>query len=52
MSKIKMGIGKGLFMPEVTVEIFRNAPLEAVEEWLAEGEVFDIDLKEELHREK
>lgn len=52
MSKIKMGIGKGLFMPEVTVEMFRNAPLEAVEEWLESGEVFDIDLKEEIHRER
>lgn len=52
MSEIKTGNGKGMFMPEVTVEMFRNAPLEVVEEWLAEGEVYDIDLKEELHREK
>jgi len=52
MSKIKMGNGKGMFMPEVTVEMFRNASLEAIEELMAEGEVFDIDLKETIHREK
>lgn len=52
MSEIKAGNGKGMFMPEVTVEMFRNAPLEAVEELMADGEVFDVDLKEELHREK
>lgn len=52
MSEIKMGNGKGMFMPEITVEMFRNASLEAVEELINSGEVFDIDLKEELHRER
>lgn len=49
---MKYGNGKGMFMHEITVEMFRNAPLETVEELMASGEVFDIDLQEEIHREK
>lgn len=35
---------KGIFIPDITVEIFRNASLEAVEELLVSGEMQDIIL--------
>ena len=35
---------KGVFIPDITVEMFRNAPLEVVEELLAIGEMEDISL--------
>ena len=34
---------KGLFIPEITVEMFRNGCLESIEALMAEGEVYDID---------
>lgn len=34
---------KGIFIPEITVEMFRNACLESIEELMAEGEVYDIE---------
>lgn len=34
---------KGLFIPEITVEMFRNGCLESIEELMAEGEIYDID---------
>ena len=34
---------KGMFIPEITVEIFRNACLESIETLMAEGEVYDIE---------
>ena len=35
---------KGIFIPDITVEMFRNASLEAVEELLVSGEMQDIIL--------
>lgn len=37
---------KGLFIPDITAEMFRNASLESVEELMAEGRVYDIDYQE------
>lgn len=34
---------KGLFIPEITAEMFRNECLESIEELMARGEMFDID---------
>jgi len=34
---------KGLFIPEITSEMFRNGSLESVEALMAEGEIYDID---------
>ena len=34
---------KGLFIPEITAEMFRNGCLEGIEALMAEGEVYDID---------
>ena len=34
---------KGIFIPEITVEMFRNACLESIEELMAAGEVYDIE---------
>lgn len=34
---------KGLFIPEITVEMFRNGCLEAIETLMTEGEVYDIE---------
>ena len=38
--------GTGIYIPDITVEMFRNAHLEFVEELLAEGEMVDIDIEE------
>ena len=40
---------KGLFIPEITTEMFRNGCLESIEALMAEGEIYDIDypLKQE-----
>ena len=40
---------KGLFIPEITAEMFRNGCLESIEQLMAEGEIYDIDypLKQE-----
>lgn len=35
---------KGVFIPGITVEMFRNASLEGVEELMASGEMEDISL--------
>lgn len=34
---------KGLFIPEITSEMFRNGSLESVEALMAEGKIYDID---------
>ena len=35
---------KGVFIPDITVEMFRNASLEGIEDLLASGEMEDISL--------
>ena len=35
---------KGVFIPDITVEMFRNASLEGIEELLASGEMEDVSL--------
>ena len=34
---------KGLFIPEITAEMFRNGCLESIETLMAEGKIHDID---------
>lgn len=34
---------KGLFIPEITAEMFKDGCLESIEALMAEGEVYDID---------
>lgn len=34
---------KGLFIPEITAEMFRNGCLESIEALMAEGKVYDIE---------
>ena len=34
---------KGLFIPEITVEMFRNGCLESIETLMAEGKIYDIE---------
>lgn len=34
---------KGLFIPEITTEMFRNGCLESIESLMAEGKIYDID---------
>jgi NAD-dependent dihydropyrimidine dehydrogenase PreA subunit len=34
---------KGLFIPEITVEMFRNGCLESIEALMADGEIYDIE---------
>lgn len=34
---------KGLFIPEITAEMFRNGCLESIEKLMAEGGIYDID---------
>lgn len=34
---------KGLFIPEITAEMFRNSSLESIEALIAEGEIYDIE---------
>lgn len=38
---------KGLFIPDITVEMFRNGCLESIEELMARGEMYDIDYPSE-----
>ena len=33
---------KGLFIPEITVEMFRNGCLESIEALMAEGKIYDL----------
>lgn len=37
---------KGLFIPEITTEMFRNGCLESIEALMAEGEIYDIDYQQ------
>ena len=34
---------KGLFIPEITAEMFKNGCLESIEALMAEGEIYDIE---------
>ena len=34
---------KGLFIPDITAEMFRNGCLESIETLMAEGEIYDIE---------
>ena len=34
---------KGIFIPEITAEMFRNGCLESIEALMAEGEIYDIE---------
>ena len=34
---------KGLFIPEITAEMFQNGCLESIEALMAEGEIYDIE---------
>lgn len=34
---------KGLFIPEITAEMFRSGCLESIEALMAEGKIYDID---------
>lgn len=38
---------KGLFIPEITAEMFKNGCLESIEALMAEGEIYDIDYEPE-----
>ncbi len=38
---------KGLFIPEITAEMFRNGCLESIEALMAEGEIYDIEYSED-----
>lgn len=37
-------MSKGIFIPDITVEMIRKAPLEAIETLLVEGEMHDMDM--------
>lgn len=37
---------KGIFIPEITAEMFKNGCLESIETLMAEGEIYDIDYQE------
>ena len=38
---------KGIFIPDITAEMFRNGCLESIEALMAEGEVYDIEYEPE-----
>lgn len=40
---------KGLFIPDITAEMFRNGCLESIESLMAEGEIYDIEYNKEPH---
>ena len=40
---------KGIFIPGISVEMFRNASLEAVEEFMCSGQMEDIEIPERPH---
>lgn len=42
---------KGVFIPDITVEMFRNATLESVEEFMVSGQMEDIEISERPHGE-
>lgn len=35
---------KGLFIPGITAEMFRNGCLESIEALMAEGDIYDVDI--------
>lgn len=37
-------MAKGIFIPDITVEMIRKASLEAIETLLVEGEMYDADM--------
>ena len=37
---------KGLFLPEITTEMFKDGWLESIEALIGEGEIYDIDYSE------
>lgn len=37
-------MSKGIFIPDITVEMIRKASLEAIETLLVEGEMYDVDM--------
>lgn len=37
---------KGLFIPGITTEMFRNGSLESIEALMADGKIYDIDYQE------
>jgi len=37
---------KGLFIPGITKEMFRDASVESIAELMADGEIYDIDYQE------
>lgn len=39
---------KGLFIPDITAEMFRSGCLECIEALMAEGEIYDIDYEPEI----
>ena len=40
---------KGLFIPDITAEMFRNGCLESIESLMAEGEIYDIEYNKDPH---
>ncbi len=42
---------KGVFIPDITVEIFKNATLEAIEEFMTSGQMEYIEIPERPHGE-
>lgn len=38
---------KGLFIPDITAEMFRSGCLESIEALMANGEIYDIDYEPE-----
>ena len=43
---------KGLFIPEITAEMFRNGCLESIEALMAEGEIYDVEYYPKAENEK
>ena len=37
-------MSRGVFIPDVTVEMLKKVPLEAIEALLAEGEMYDAEI--------
>ena len=40
---------KGLFIPEITADMFRNGCLEVIESLMAGGEIYDIEYEPKQH---
>lgn len=43
---------KGLFIPDITAEMFRNGCLESIEALMAEGKIYDIDYEPDRKKGK